>query len=127
MTQRRLLFLAIVPLALTSATGAGPRDAPPPARVTGPPESCVSVAQLHESRIRDDWTIDFMRDGRRAWRVTLPQRCNGLKSADAFSYRTSLTQLCSSDIIHVLEHWGNELHEGAGCGMGPFVPVELEK
>jgi hypothetical protein len=130
MTPRSLLCLAIAPLALAACTQEGPGTPPPvspAARVIGPPESCVQIAQYHETRIRNDWTIDFIRDGRHAWRNTLPQRCNGLKSADAFSFKTSLTQLCSTDIVHVLEHWGNSLHEGAGCGLGPFVPVELEK
>ena len=130
MTPRNLLCLLLAPLALAACTQEGPSNAPPvspAARITGPAESCVQIAQYRETRIRDDWTIDFIRDGHRAWRNTLPQRCNGLKSADAFSFKTSLTQLCSTDIVHVLEHWGNGLHEGAGCGLGQFVPVELEK
>lgn len=130
MTPRHLLCLALAPIALASCTQGGPGERPavtPAARITGPAESCIPIVQFRETRIRDDWTIDFIRDNRRAWRNTLPQRCNGLKSADAFSYKTSLTQLCSTDIIRVLDRMGGDLHEGAGCGLGPFVPVELEK
>ena len=130
MKPHALLCLALVPLALAACSQEGPGERPavsPAARITGPAESCVPIVQFRETRIRDDWTIDFIRDNRRAWRVTMPQRCTGLKSADAFSYKTSLTQLCSNDIIRVLDRMGGDLHEGAGCGLGPFVPVELEK
>ena len=130
MKPRHLASLILAPLALAACTQESPGDRPavaPAARIAGPSESCVQIAQFRETRIRDDWTIDFIRDGRRAWRNTLPQRCPGLKSADAFSYKTSLSQLCSTDVVHVLEHWGGSLHEGAGCALGPFVPVELEK
>jgi hypothetical protein len=122
-------LIALVPLALAACTQEDPSKRPavaPAAKIVGEAESCVPVNLLRESRIRDDWTIDFTRGGNRAWRVTLPNRCSGLKSADAFTYATSLSQLCSTDIIHVLERWGSDLRRGAGCGMGKFVPVELE-
>ena len=77
--------------------------------------------------IRDDWTIDFMAGGKRVYRNTLPNRCPGLRAANAFSYETSLTQLCDTDIIYVLNTVGGSLQRGAGCGLGEFVPVELEQ
>ena len=124
------LWLAAIPLALAACTQQRPSDRPavaPAAKVVGNAEDCVPLNQLHESRIRDDGTIDFIRSGRRAWRNTLPQACPGLRSADAFTYKTSLSQLCSTDIIYVLERTGGSLQRGAGCGLGKFVPVELEK
>lgn len=127
---RTFAALVFAPLVLTACTQDRPRERPaasPAARVTGPAEDCVSVTQLRESRIRDDSTIDFIRGGNRAWRVTLPNSCPGLRSNDAFTYSTSLTQLCSNDIIYVLQHTGGSLERGAGCGLGPFVPVELER
>ncbi|MGE3693152.1 MAG: hypothetical protein AB7F98_17385 [Novosphingobium sp.] len=130
MTPRNLLCLAIAPLALAACTQERPDDRPavsPAARVTGPAVNCVPITRLGESRIRDDWTIDFMRDSKRGWRNVLPNRCSGLKSADAFTHKTSLSQLCSTDIIHVLDRIGNDLRKGAGCGLGQFIPIELEK
>jgi hypothetical protein len=124
------LMFVIAPLALASCTQERPSDRPavsPAAKIVGEAESCVQITQLRESRIRDDWTIDFIRSGNRAWRNTLPYRCNGLKSEDAFTYETSLTQLCSTDIIYVLQRVGGSLQRGPGCGLGKFVPVELEK
>lgn len=128
--MKTFALIALAPLALAACTQEDPSKRPavaPAAKIVGEAESCVPVNLLSESRIRDDWTIDFTRSGNRAWRVTLPNRCSGLKSADAFTYATSLSQLCSTDIIHVLERWGSDLRKGAGCGMGKFVPVELEK
>ena len=124
------IMLALCPLALLSCSQERPVDRPavsPAARVVGEAESCVPIAQLRETRIRDDWTIDFIRGGNRAWRNTLPYRCNGLRSEDAFTYETSLTQLCNTDIVYVLRRTGGSLERGAGCGLGKFVPVELEK
>ena len=130
MTLRNNLGLALAPLALAACSQEGPAERPPvapAAKVVGEAESCVQLTLLRESRIRDDWTIDFIRGGKSAWRNTLPQRCNGLKFNDAFTYKTSLSQLCSTDIVYVLNHTGGSLQRGAGCGLGKFVPVDLEK
>lgn len=129
--RAHLLFASLaVSVALTACTQKPPAERPsvsPAAQVTGKAENCVSIALLRESRVRDDWTIDFIRDGKRAWRNTLPNRCPGLKSNDGFAYETSLSQLCSTDIIYVLNRVGGSVQRGVGCGLGPFVPVTLEK
>lgn len=131
MNARIALLAALTPLALAGCNQDRPAERPvvaPAAKVVGDPVNCIPVTAISTTRIRDDWTIDFMRGaGNRAWRNTLPHRCNGLKSEDAFSYETSLTQLCNTDIIHVLYRSGGSLQRGAGCGLGQFVPVELEK
>ena len=130
MKMSHALMLTLAPFALAACSQQRPAERPavsPAATVIGEPESCIPLAQIRETRIRDDWTIDFVRMGKQAWRNTLPHRCPGLKSADAFTYETSLTQLCSTDVIHVLDRVGGELNKGVGCGLGQFVPVELEK
>ncbi|MEO5587657.1 MAG: hypothetical protein ABIQ81_08200 [Novosphingobium sp.] len=76
--------------------------------------------------MRDDRTIDFMRTSRQGWRNTLPYGCPGLAAQNAFSYKTSTSELCSVDIIYVLETAGG-LRRGAGCGLGQFVPIELDR
>ena len=99
----------------------------PKAEVVGAAESCVQLSQVRETRIRDDWTIDFVGNGDRVWRNTLTSRCPGLKSENAFTYETSLSQLCNVDIVYVLQNLGGRLQRGPGCGLGQFVPVKLEK
>ena len=129
MKPQAYLMLALSPLALAACSQEGPAERPavaPAARVVGEPASCIPLAQLTETRVRDDWTIDFVSSGKRAWRNTLTSRCPGLRSANAITYETSLSQLCSTDIVYVLETAGG-LHRGPACGLGKFVPVELEK
>jgi hypothetical protein len=124
----RMRILALTPLALAACTAERPAErspVAPAAAITGPAQSCIPIIEARETRIRDDWTIDFIRSGNRAWRNTLPSRCSGLKSADSFTYKTSLSQLCSTDIIHVLDQTGGGLRAGNACGLGQFVPVEL--
>jgi hypothetical protein len=120
----------LVPLAIFAATAAVASCAPaePPATTAGTEpsaevagESCVSIAAIRESRVIDDNAIDFhMRDGR-IYRNTLPHRCPSLGFEQAFTYSTSLTQLCSTDIIRVVQQGGGP-QLGASCGLGKFVP-----
>lgn len=124
-----LCTLAALPLAACTAQDR-PADRPavsPAARITGPAVSCIPISQMRETRIRDDWTIDFLSSGRHGWRNTLTARCPGLRSNDAITYETSLSQLCSTDIVYVLENIGGVPRRGAPCSIGQFVPVELER
>lgn len=99
----------------------------PAARVLGAAASCIPIASIQESRVRDDWTIDFRTGGNKWYRSTLPHRCNGLGFEKAFSYSTSLSQLCSTDIITVIASTGGGINSRGSCGLGQFVPVELAK
>lgn len=121
------LFLALPSFVLGAC---GPEEVrppvTPPATPLGAPESCVPLNRLGQSFVRDDWTIDFVSDNGRVWRNSLSQRCPGLKVNHAFTYETSLSQLCSTDLIYVLEST-DRLRRGAACGLGAFVPVMLEK
>ncbi|MCB2060947.1 MAG: hypothetical protein R3E09_04380 [Novosphingobium sp.] len=129
MNMRLALAAASAPFALAGCTQEPPQRPPvsPAAKVVGEPRSCIPITQISSTRIRDDWTIDFIGTGSKVWRNTLPHRCNSLKSEDAFTYETSLSQLCNTDIIYVLQRVGGDLQRGAGCGLGKFVPVKLEK
>ena len=106
--KRPILFpgLAFAALALAGCNQQRPAERPVPAplaRAVGPAVSCVPLAQIRETRVRDDWTIDFISSGNRAWRNALTMRCPGLRMNDAITYSTSLNQLCSTDIVYVLE------------------------
>ncbi len=129
MKTRSIAILALAPLALAACNQDRSAERPavaPAAKIVGEPESCIPLAQIHETRVRDDWTIDFIGIGNRVWRNTLTGRCSGLKSNNAFTHKTSISQLCSVDIIYVLETAGGP-HRGPACGLGQFVPVELEE
>ena len=94
------------------------------AREVGEPVDCIDLNRIRTSHVRSEDVIDFeMRDGR-ILRSRLPQRCPGLGFEERFSYRTSLSRLCSVDIITVLDSSGSP---GASCGLGRFQPVEIPR
>ncbi|WP_293968900.1 hypothetical protein [Sphingomonas sp.] len=105
---------------------AGPiaaRDKPVPVAVPdGAAVDCISMP-IGESRVRDDRTIDFF-VGRKVYRNVLPQSCPGLGFEQAFTYATSISRLCSLDIITVLQRTGGQFMRGASCGLGTFQPVK---
>jgi hypothetical protein len=98
----------------------------PAATPTGPAVSCVQLGQIRESRVRDDWTIDFRTGGNTWYRNTLPNRCNGLGFERTFSYSTAIPLLCNVDIITVFATNGPVGPRGS-CGLGMFQPVTLAK
>jgi hypothetical protein len=130
MKPRHALLLAAVPAALAGFVAVAASDNRPPVRpaadVVGAPTSCIPLSQIRETRVRDDWTIDFVGAGNTAWRNALTARCPGLKAENAITYETSLSQLCSTDIVYVLETAGG-VHRGPSCSLGQFVPVRLRK
>ncbi|OCC25458.1 hypothetical protein MB02_02090 [Croceicoccus estronivorus] len=125
-----LIGIATGALALTACSTRMENDntmsKAPAATVVGEARSCIPVNQISSSRVHDDRTIDF-KVGRQTYRNTLPQRCSGLGYDKAFSYKTSLSQLCNTDIIRVLHQVAGSYQEGAGCGLGQFVPIEYDK
>ena len=96
----------------------------PPVRVVGEPVSCISIVQIRQSKVRDDRTIDFEMTGNKVYRNTLTSNCPGLGMDRAITYETSIDQLCSPQIIYVLQNIGGRPQRGAGCSLGKFVPVE---
>ena len=119
------LLLATLTIAALAAPGVA-RDRTPVATPVGAPQSCIPLASIRETRVRDDRTIDFITSGTRAYRNTLPFACPSLGFEARFSYATSLSQLCSTDTITVL-YSGGGLSRGATCGLGQFQPVTLAR
>ncbi len=90
---------------------------------SGAPVDCVQINAIRETRVRDDRTIDFYMNGKQVYRNVLPQSCSQLGFEKAFSYETSLSKLCSVDIITVLYQGGGGPRRGASCGLGQFQPI----
>lgn len=119
---------ALAVLALAGCTRAGPPGQPfvskaPAAVAIGPAASCVQVNMIHDTRVWDDRTIDFVMTGGTRYRNTLPYSCPELGFQQRFAYKTSTTSLCDVDTITVLPT-GSSI-PGATCGLGKFVPVRL--
>ena len=106
---------------LTVMLLAAPAVAQPAAPTAPVPEtrSCLPMPQIRSSDVVDGRTIDFrLRDGS-VWRNRLPRSCPGLGFDRAFSYTTSIPQLCNVDIIRVIV-LGNPGLIGSTCGLGQF-------
>ncbi|WP_422794954.1 hypothetical protein [Sphingobium mellinum] len=92
----------------------------------GKPVDCVQIVQIRNTEVRDDRTIDFIMSGNKVYRNTLPNSCPSLGFERRFMYKTSLSELCSVDIITVLYDSPN-LSRGASCGLGKFQPMAKVK
>ena len=116
-----LLMAGFAALAACSTPEAPVEPAPAPVQEAANGERCVGLAAIRSTKVVDDSTIDFsMRDGR-ILRNTLPHACPSLGFEEAFTYSTSLSQLCSTDIITVVLQGGGP-RLGASCGLGTFAP-----
>ena len=116
--------LAILILAGTASTAiARDRDAVPDATPIGDAVSCVQLQSIRSTQVHGDSVIDFHMSGGKVYRNTLPNSCPSLGFEERFLYKTSLSQLCSVDIITVLQSPG--LSQGPSCGLGKFQPVKL--
>ncbi len=123
--MRNALFLLAIGALGGSSAFAGERNAIPPAEPAGKPVDCIALSAIRSTQVHGDSTIDFTTSGNRVYRNTLSQSCPGLGFEQRFFYNTSLTQLCSVDVITVLHSPG--LSPGATCGLGRFQPVQLSK
>lgn len=125
MPKRELVLAILLASAgCTAQVDPTPPPAYPAVTTVGEPVSCLQLTQVRDTQVRDDWTIDFEATGGRVYRNTLSARCPRLGFEKAFTYTTSLAQLCSTDIIYVLDATGGQVRRGAACGLGKFVPVE---
>ena len=116
--------LAILILAGTASTAiARDRNAVPDATPIGDAVSCVQLQSIRSTQVHGDSVIDFHMNGGKVYRNTLPNSCPSLGFEERFLYKTSLSQLCSVDIITVLQSPG--LSQGPSCGLGKFQPVKL--
>jgi hypothetical protein len=90
-------------------------------KVLGESLSCLNIVNIKDTKILDDQTILFETSDRAVYINRLPAFCEGLRSADAFSYATSLDRLCGVDIITVVEEGSIK---GSSCGLGNFIKVK---
>ena len=123
--MRAIVFAAIAVVGVVAGTAPALADKTPlpPPTVIGPDVDCVNIRNIRQTKVMDDRTIDFIMNGGKWYRNTLPYSCPQLGFERAFSYKTSISQLCSVDIITVLQQGGG-IHRGASCGLGKFTPIE---
>jgi hypothetical protein len=123
--MRKILLGALALTATLGVASARDRNAVPEATPDGEAVSCVQLNRIQSTSVHGDSVIDFKMRGGKVYRNTLPNSCPSLGFEERFLYKTSLSQLCSVDIITVLQSPG--LSQGASCGLGKFQPVKLIK
>jgi hypothetical protein len=106
---------------------ADPAAGAPAVKVVGEPQNCINRSQIRQTIVRSDRVIDFEMQGGKVYRNTLEQNCPGLGTDRAITYETSIDQLCSVEIVYVLQNFGGRPQRGAGCALGKFVPVKYER
>jgi len=125
--MRVLTTIAALAIAATGigASAQRERDAPPPATPDGEAVSCIQSSRIRSTDVHGDRVIDFHMTGGKVYRNELPHACPSLGFEERFSYKTSINQLCSTDIIHVLQTPPSV--PGPACGLGKFQPVKIAK
>ena len=122
--SRSASLLIAADLTALSGSPAIVKDKKPDGLVaTGKAVDCIPLPSIRSTDVRDDRTIDFVLNGNKVYRNILPNKCPSLGFEKRFSYRTSLSQLCSVDVITVLYSAGPGLQPGASCGLGKFQPM----
>lgn len=90
----------------------------------GEPVSCIQPSRIRTTHVIDDQTIDFTMINGDVYRNKLPYSCPGLGFEERFAYKLSTNNLCSVDIITVLQSGGLGLMQGASCGLGSFQQMQ---
>ena len=93
-------------------------------RIVGDPVSCITSRDIEDTDAVTDRVVLFhMRNGR-TYRNDLPNSCPQLaRDGSAFAYRTTISRLCSVDVIQVFEPGSRFVY--GGCQLGKFVRYEL--
>lgn len=90
-------------------------------------ERCIDTRRISNTRIVDKQNILFYMRGGVIYHNELPRACMGLRNGKTISYRTSLSRLCSNDLITLLDSFGMGMSRGPSCAIGKFRPVTKEE
>jgi hypothetical protein len=112
------LACTIACVLLANAGARAAEQAEPAPAASDEAKLCVSLHAIRTTRVLDGQTILFEMAGRKTLVNRLPRKCPGLAFEKRFAYKTSLSQLCNSDIITVI----TDIGRGASCGLGKFEP-----
>lgn len=93
----------------------------------GESQKCVNTNRISHTKIIDDRTIVFHMYGSVTYLNRLPRRCNGLRTAGAFSYDLRTPRLCDIDTIRVVDYFGGAMRAGIGCPLGEFQLISDEQ
>jgi hypothetical protein len=89
------------------------------------PVNCIVVNRIRRTEVVDDQSILFFMRGGQIYRAMLPNACTGLDREQRFAYQVRGAQLCSTDMITVLER-ASLGSTGMTCRIGLFHPTTPE-
>lgn len=84
---------------------------------------CLGLIRIDNIDIVDKQNIVFKTKNGDYYLNQLPRACSSLSRYNAIMYRTPLNQLCSLDIITVLDTIGGGFKQTGSCGLGKFKPI----
>lgn len=87
---------------------------------TGDMKTCLSTTHISQTSVIDDSHILFEVRGRKLYVNRLLHKCHGLARSGGFGYEVPTSDLCSGQMIWVLEQTG----AGSSCVLGKFERVE---
>ena len=78
-------------------------------------KQCIQPSRIEDVDIMDNQTIVFHMYNHKSWVNKLPYHCPNLYHEGGFQYTRQLDELCSTDIITVINTYTK-------CGLGTFQP-----
>lgn len=93
---------------------------------TGTLQPCVPLGNIKSTKVLDDSSILFYMNGGTAYLNELPDRCGPLGRYKSITYSTSLSKLCNTDVIDVIDA-GSSVPKLGTCGLGQFETLAESK
>ncbi|MFN8624733.1 MAG: hypothetical protein U0587_01930 [Candidatus Binatia bacterium] len=91
---------------------------------TGKRENCIPLGAIRETRVLGDSSVLFLMAGGVVYLNEMPQPCPILEPPTrSFTYDTSLSKLCNTDIVTVTDP-GSSVPRLGTCGLGQFELLE---
>ena len=123
--MNKLLIVSAALVIGFATASARDRNTIPEATPDGAAISCVRTSNIRSTTVHGDSVIDFKMNNGKVYRNTLPMSCPSLGFEERFLHKSTVGELCSVDIITVLQ--SPDLTQGPSCGLGKFQPVKIVK
>ena len=122
----RVLMISALLLASGGVQAAKPSlDKELAGRTPGKAQACIQQSWIDQTDVFDDGSILYHMKAGPDYLNTPSPRCAALRSSAGLISRTTTGQLCSGDIVEVVD-FASHFNYGS-CGLGDFVPYPRVK